>query len=107
MLDARREKIVKTNYTKKAIEAIVKMQDIVAQRMNCNVEEWLDIACKLDYINLMEKRQNISLIRKWQTCRKCKAKPNFCQNQYFALRRMKEIIFSTIFPAELIRTVLK
>ena len=107
MPDARREKIVKINYTKKAISTIVKMQDIVAQRMSCSVEKWLDIACKLDYITLTEKQQSISLIKKWQPCQICKGKPKFCKNQYFTLKRMKQIISNTVFPPELIRSALK
>lgn len=94
------------NYTNESIYEIDEMKKIILDRSKCNIERWLDIAFKLDYITLMEKDAVVRLLRRLRESQIAKTEVSFCKTNYYVLKRMREIINNTIIPIELVRKVI-
>ena len=94
------------NYTNESILEITKMDKITRARAKCNIERWLDIAFKLDYITLKEKDAVVKLLRRLRESRIAKTEVSFCKTNYFVLKRMREIAGNTVIPMELVRLVM-
>ena len=82
------------NYTNESIREIAE------------IERWLDIAFKLDYITLKEKDEVVMLLRRLRESRITKTEVSFCKTNYNVLKRMREITSNTIIPMELVRRVI-
>jgi predicted YcjX-like family ATPase len=94
------------NYTNESIREIAEIEKITLDRSECNIERWLDIAFKLDYITLKEKDAVVMLLRRLHESRITKTEVSFCKTNYNVLKRMREITGNTIIPKELILRVI-
>jgi hypothetical protein len=94
------------NYTSESIREIAEIKRITLDRSKCNIERWLDIAFKLDYITLKEKDSVVMLLRRLRESRITKKEVSFCKTNYNVLKRMREIISNTVIPTELVRRVI-
>ena len=93
------------NFTNETIREMHEIKKLTEEKMNCNVQRWLDIAFKLDYITLEEKERIFSLMEKLKDCETKNTAPDFCKSNYTDLSVMKRIIKNTVFPIQLIRSV--
>ena len=94
------------NYTNESIREITEIKKITLDRSKCNIERWLDIAFKLDYITLKEKDEVVRLLRRLRESQITKTEVSFCKTNYYVLKRMREIIGNTIIPTELVLRVI-
>ena len=94
------------NYTNESIREIAEIEKITLDRSECNIERWLDIAFKLDYITLKEKDAVVMLLRRLRESQITKTEVSFCKTNYNVLKRMREITSNTIIPKELILRVI-
>lgn len=94
------------NYTNESIREIAEIEKITLDRSECNIERWLDIAFKLDYITLKEKDEVVMLLRRLRESQIAKTEVSFCKTNYNVLKRMREITGNTIIPKELILRVI-
>lgn len=94
------------NYTNESIREIAEIEKITKGRSECNIERWLDIAFKLDYITLKEKDAVVKLLRRLRESELAKTAVSFCKTNYNVLKRMREIISNTIIPKDLVRRVI-
>ena len=95
------------NYTNESIRERAEIEKITLDRSECNIERWLDIAFKLDYITLKEKEAVVMLLRRLHESRITKAEVSFCKTNYNVLKRMREITSNTVIPMELARRVIE
>ena len=93
------------NYTYESMREITEIEKITMSRLKCNIERWLDIAFKLDYIMLKEKDEIITLLKRLRESEITKAEVSFCKTNYNTLKRMREMINNTVIPMELVRRV--
>ena len=93
------------NYTYESMREITEIEKNTMSRFKCNIERWLDIAFKLDYITLKEKDEVIMLLKRLRESEITKAEASFCKTNYNILKRMREIISNTVIPTELVRRV--
>ena len=91
------------NYTAESIREMTEMVQIVLNREEGSVEEWLDIAFKLDYITYKERDTIMSLLKKWRNVPLAQTNVTFGKTNYQSLKRMKEIVKNTRLPVAFAR----
>ena len=94
------------NFTSESVREILEIEKIARERINCDAERWLDIACKLDYITIKEKDNIVSLIRRFRLSNLRNALPRFGKKNHLDLIRMREIATNTRFPAKSIMGIM-